>query len=139
MQKYPGIPENFRKITKEKGATVFIRNNKEQIGKSFALDFAVKEILKEESDIEAYFIFDADNIVDVNFTKEMNKAFDAGKEVITGYRAPKNFNDSWLSAGSSYMYLRESRHIHHTRCRLNIGTYVSGTGAEVEAKLDALM
>lgn len=120
--------DNTANVAKEKGAIVFIRNDKENIGKSYALDYAFKRILEEDKDSEAFFIFDADNIVDKNFTKEINKAYDSGKKVITGYRAPKNFSDSWLSAGSSYMYLRESRHIHHTRSRLNIGTYVSGTG-----------
>ena len=116
------------KVAEEKGAIVFIRNDKFLIGKSYALDFAFKKILECDNDSCGFFIFDADNIVDKDFTKEMNKAFVSGKKVITGYRAPKNFNDSWLSSGSSYMYLRESRHIHHTRSRLNIGTYVSGTG-----------
>ena len=127
--------DNTKDIAKRKGARVFIRNDKEHIGKSYALDYAIKELLKEDLGIDAFFIFDADNLVDKNFTKEMNKAFSSGASVITGFRAPKNFNDSWLSAGSSYMYLRESRQIHHTRCRLNIGTYVSGTGYLVSSKL----
>ena len=127
--------DKTEEIARSKGAIVYVRNNQEQIGKSFALDYVIKEILKEEKDIEAYFIFDADNIADINFTKEMNKAFDCGNEIITGYRAPKNFNDSWLSGGSSYMYLRESRHIHHTRSSLNIGTYVSGTGYLLSSRL----
>ena len=122
-------------VASAKGATVFIRSDKENVGKSYALDYAFKKILEEDKECEAFFIFDADNTVDKNFTKEINKAFDLGKNVITGYRAPKNFGDSWLSAGSSYMYLRESRHIHHTRSRLNIGTYVSGTGYLVCRKL----
>lgn len=115
-------------IAKEKGAIVFVRNDKGHIGKSYALDFAFKKILEDDKESEAFFIFDADNIASPDFTKEMNKAFDQGHKIITGYRAPKNFSESWLSAGSSYMYLRESRHIHHTRSCLNIGTYVSGTG-----------
>lgn len=120
--------DSTAKVAEEKGAVVLVRDDKSNIGKSYALDYAFKELLNSDKDSEAFFIFDADNIVSASFTKEMNKAYDAGKKVITGYRAPKNFNDSWLSAGSSYMYLRESRHIHHTRSRLNIGTYVSGTG-----------
>ena len=127
--------DNTKDIAERKGARVFIRNDKEHIGKSYALDYAIKELLKEDLGIDAFFIFDADNLVDKNFTKEMNKAFSSGASVIAGFRAPKNFNDSWLSAGSSYMYLRESRQIHHTRCRLNIGTYVSGTGYLVSSKL----
>ena len=121
-------------VASKKGAIVLERNDKENIGKSYALDYAFKKITEEYKDIEAFIIFDADNLVNVNFTKEINKAFDQGNNIITGYRAPKNFSDSWLSAGSSYMYLRESRHIHHTRCALGIGTYVSGTGYLISRK-----
>lgn len=122
--------DNTAKVAKDNGAIVFERNNQELIGKSYALDFAIKEILANYQDLnlEGLFIFDADNLVDPNFTKEINKAYDAGNKVITGYRASKNFGASWVAGGSSYMYSREARQIHHTRAAFNIGTYVSGTG-----------
>lgn len=112
------------------GAIVFERFDDENIGKSYAMEYAFKRIMEEykDLDIDGYFIFDADNLLHPDFTKEMNKAFSAGNQIITGYRAPKNFSDSWFSGGSSYMYLREMRQIHHSRSRLGIGTYMSGTG-----------
>lgn len=117
-------------IARNSGAIVFERFNDKEIGKSYALDYAFKRIFDEyaEMAMDAFIIFDADNLLHPDFTKEINKAFSSGCQVISGYRASKNFSDSWLSGGSSYMYLREARQIHHTRSRLNIGSYVSGTG-----------
>ena len=122
-------------MARNNGAIVFERFNDKEIGKSYAMDYAFKRIFDEYADmnLDAFIIFDADNLLHPNFTKEMNKAFSSGCQIISGYRASKNFSDSWLSGGSSYMFLRESRHIHHSRSRLNIGTYVSGTGYLISA------
>lgn len=118
-------------IARSKGAFVFERNDKEKLGKSYALEFAFKEIFEkyEYLNIDAFFIFDADNLLDKNYVAEMNKAFNSKNDgIITSLRLPKNFSDSWLAGGSSYMFLRECRQIHHDRSTLDIGTYVSGTG-----------
>ena len=118
-------------IARSKGAFVFERNDKEKLGKSYALEFAFKEIFEkyEYLNIDAFFIFDADNLLDENYVAEMNKAFNSKNDgIITSLRLPKNFSDSWLAGGSSYMFLRECRQIHHDRSTLDIGTYVSGTG-----------
>lgn len=122
--------DNTSRVAQTAGAIVFERFDDKNIGKSYAMEYAFKRIMEEYKDlgIDGYFIFDADNLLHPDFMKEMNKAFSAGNQIITGYRAPKNFSDSWLSGGSSYMYLREMRQMHHSRSRLGIGTYVSGTG-----------
>lgn len=130
-------------IARSKGVFVFERNNKEKLGKSYALEYAFKEIFEKYDDlgIDAFFIFDADNILDKDYVKEMNKAYNSKNDgIITSLRLPKNFSDSWLAGGSSYMFLRECRQIHHDRSILDIGTYVSGTGylvsKEIIKKLD---
>ncbi len=118
------------KIAKEAGAIVFERFDNEKIGKSYALDYTIKRIQKEYNHlgIEAYILFDADNLVDKNFTKEMNKLYDNGYKVVTGFRDSKNFENNWVSAGSSYMFYRECCQVHLVRSCFNSGTYVSGTG-----------
>lgn len=124
---------------KNAGAIVFERTDKEFVGKSYAMDWALNKIINEYSDlkIEAFIILDADNLVDKDFTKEMNKAFDYAinnkkTKVITGFRSSKNFKASWISADSSYLQLREARQMHHSRSALGVGTYVSGTGYLVD-------
>lgn len=117
------------KIAREKGATVFERFSNEK-GKSYALDYLVKRILSEYigEGFEAAFVFDADNLVSADYTQEMNKLFDAGYRVATSFRASKNVGQNWVTAGSSYMFYRECALVHHSRSKLNFGTYVSGTG-----------
>ena len=124
-------------IAKDRGAIVFERFNDIHKGKSYALDFAFKKIFSEYNHlcIDAFLIFDADNILDCNFVKEINKAYDAGNKVITGFRAPKNFKDSWISGGASYMYLRESRQVHRVRANMRTSTYVSGTGYLIDRSI----
>lgn len=124
-------------IAKEHGAIVFERKNDILVGKGYALDFGLKNILEDENykDIEAFFIFDADNILDKEFTNEMNNAFDSGVKVCTGFRDSKNFGESWVSAGQSLSFYRECLLIHNSRCNLNMGTYVSGTGFYVAREI----
>ena len=116
-------------IAREKGAIVYERFSNEK-GKSFALDYLIKRILSEYADekFEAAFIFDADNLLSANYTEEMNKVFDAGYKAATSFRGSKNVGQSWISAGSSYMFYRECALVHSARSKLNFGTYVSGTG-----------
>ena len=125
-------------VALSKGAIVFERNDTTKLGKSYALEYAFKEIFEKYDNlgIDAFFIFDADNILDKNYVTEMNKAYVAESDgIITSLRLPKNFSDSWLAGGSAYMFLRECRQIHHDRSTLNIGTYVSGTGYLVSKEI----
>ena len=55
-------------ICKKYGATVVFRTNPERQRKGYALDEAIKQI---EKDYDLYFIFDADNVLDQNYIKEM--------------------------------------------------------------------
>ena len=117
-------------IARSKGAVVFERFNKEEVGKSWALDYVFKTIKENHSydDIEAFMLFDADNLVSPEYTKEMNKTFDNGYEVATSTRDCKNWSSSMTAACSGIMFLRECLVIHHSRSKLRLSTYVSGTG-----------
>lgn len=121
--------DNTANVAREHNAICYERKSDIK-GKSYALDFMFKEIIKNYNDenFEAIFIFDADNLVSKNYTKEMNKSFDSGILVSTSYRESKNFNTNWVSAGASMCFYRECVLIHHSRAILNIGTYISGTG-----------
>ena len=117
-------------ICRSKGAIVYERFNKEQIGKGYALNFLFKNIANDYKDYnpDAFFVFDADNVLSKNYIKEMNNALDAGVKVCTSYRNSKNFGTNWLSAGSSLGFMRECRFIHRPKSKLGLGTHVSGTG-----------
>ena len=121
--------DDTARIARERGAVVFERFSNER-GKSYALDYMIQRILSEYAgeNFDAAFIFDADNLVSADYTEEMNKLFDAGYKVATSFRASKNVGQNWVTVGSSYMFYRECALVHHTRSKLNMGTYVSGTG-----------
>lgn len=117
-------------ISRNKGAIVFERFNKKLIGKSYALELAFKEIMsnKEYDDIEAFILFDADNLLSKEYTNEINKAYDQGNKVIASFRHSKNFSSSWVAAGQSIFFYYEMLMLHRSRASLNMGTAISGTG-----------
>ncbi len=129
--------DNTANIARNHGATVFERFDNKNKGKSYALDYAIKKILnnKDYNDLEAFFIFDADNLLSKDYTSKMNDTFDEGYQVSTSFRDSKNFNSSLTSACSSLLFLRECLIVHHSRQILDLSTFVSGTGYYVDRKI----
>lgn len=129
--------DNTKKIAEELGCIVLERNDTSKKGKCYALDFAIKEINANYGylNTEAYIIMDADNLVTPNYTSKMNDCFDTGSDVATSYRNGKNLDKNWISACSSLIFLRECELIHKSRRRLNLGTYISGTGFYISDRL----
>ena len=118
-------------VAREAGAIVYERFNKVQVGKGYALDWLFKRIFadKGKQTYDGFFVFDADNLVDPNFVREMNKMFDTGEyAALTSYRNSKNFCDNWISAGYALWFLREARFLNRPRTRLGVNCAVSGTG-----------
>lgn len=125
------------RVSSEKGAFVYERFNKQQVGKGYALDYLLGEIEKKcgiES-YNGYFVFDADNLLDKNFIKEMDKCFSEGHRIITSYRNSKNYGDNWLSAGYALWFIREARFLNNPRFLLNTSASVSGTGFLVHSDI----
>ncbi len=122
--------DNTAEIAENAGATVFVRNNTELIGKGYALDYAFDILHRDYADrgYEGWFIFDADNLLDENYIGEMNSVFDAGYLMVTSYRNSKNYDTNWISAGSSLWFLREARYLNNARMILGTSCAVSGTG-----------
>lgn len=127
--------DNTAEVARNAGAIVYERFNKEKVGKGYALDWLFKIIDSEHSEknYEGYIIFDADNVLDPNYIKEMNKVFDNGYRIITSYRNSKNFDTNWISAGYSLWFLREARYLNNARMHLGTSCAVSGTGFLVSA------
>lgn len=124
-------------IARNAGANVIVRENLEKFGKSYALDYALNIILQDEkyNDIEAFFVFDADNILKNDYISKMNDAFDSGLQCATSFRNSKNYSKNWISGTASIFFLRESAIIHTSRFNSHIGTYISGTGFYVSRKI----
>ena len=124
-------------IARIQGATVFERYNKENIGKGYALDFAISELRKngEWRNIDGIIVLDADNLLTPNYVTEMNKTFSDGYESFTSYRNSKNYGDNWISAGYGLWYIRESKFLHYARMLLHSSCAISGTGFFVSRKI----
>lgn len=123
--------DNTAEIARKNGAIVFERFNHMLVGKGYALDYAFNRIENEMGGVESYdgyFIFDADNIIDRNYVREMNKVFDKGYRVITSYRNSKNYDTNWLTAGYGLWFLREAKFLNNPRMMMNTNCAVSGTG-----------
>ncbi len=117
-------------VAREAGAVVYDRFNKEKVGKGYALNWLLEHISEDygEDAFEGYFVFDADNILDENYVREMNKVFSNGYRIITSYRNSKNYGDNWISAVYALWFLREAKYINNARMMLGTSCAVSGTG-----------
>ena len=118
------------------GAFVYERRDPIHKGKGYAMDYLFRRLKEEGKDCyDGYFVFDADNLVDPNFVREMNRTFDKGYDAVTCYRNSKNFGDNWISAGYSIWFLREARFLNFPRTLLGTNCHVSGTGFLVSSKV----
>ena len=127
--------DNTAKIAKEAGAIVYERFDPSKKTKGYALDWFLKQKIKENADYDAFFIFDADNIVDKNFILNMNKKLCQGEEVVQGYRDIKNPTDSWVTAGYALFYWTMHKFYHFARYNVGLSPLLNGTGFMVKFDL----
>ena len=127
--------DNTAKIAKAHGAIVFERFDETKKTKGFALDWFLKQKIKENADYDAFFVFDADNIVDKNFIKNMNKKLCQGEDVVQGYRDIKNPTDSWVTAGYALFYWTMHKFYHLARYNIGLSPLLNGTGFMVKFDL----
>lgn len=122
-------------IAKEAGALVYKRFDELHKTKGFALNWFLKQKIDENADYDAFLVFDADNIVDKNFIKNMNKKLCQGEEIVQGYRDIKNPTDSWVASGYAIFYWMMNRFYHLARYNLGLSPLINGTGFMVKFDL----
>lgn len=130
--------DNTAEIARMNGAIVYERFNKVLVGKGYALDYAfskIKEDYGKYTAYDGYFIFDADNIINKDYVREMNKTFDQGYKVITSYRNSKNFGTNWITSGYSLWFCREAKYLNNPRMMLHSSCAVSGTGFLIDCSI----
>ena len=127
--------DNTAKIAKEAGAIVYERFDEAHKTKGYALNWFLKQKIEENADYDAFLIFDADNIVDKNFIKVMNKKLCQGEEVVQGYKDIKNPTESWVSAGYAFFYWTMHRFYHLARYNIGLSPLLNGTGFMVKFDL----
>ena len=124
--------DNTAKVAKEAGAIVYKRFDETKKTKGYALDWFLKQKIEENAPYDAFFIFDADNIVHPDFIKNMNKKLCQGEDVVQGYRDIKNPTDSWITAGYALFYWSMHRFYHLARYNLGLSPLLNGTGFMVK-------
>ena len=122
-------------ICKKYNASVIIRKHLELQRKGYALDEAVKQILKSKKHYDAYFIFDADNVLDKNYLKNMIPIFDLGYDMATGYRNCKNGNKSVIAASSALTFSLVNTIFNDKKNKETRNITFSGTGFYIRGSL----
>lgn len=122
-------------IVKNKNMNIVFRHDLSKKRKGYALDDAIKEILEQKKHYDAYFIFDADNVLDKDYIKNMEKAYESGYDIGIGYRNTKNGNDSVIATASSLTFsmINTLGNEHKTKC--NNTLTISGTGFYIKGDI----
>ena len=119
-------------IAKNAGAIVYERFDSMHKTKGAALNWFLAQKIEEDAPYDAFCIFDADNVVDINFIKNMNKKLCQGETVVQGYRDIKNPTDSWVTAGYAIFYWTMNRFYHLARYNVGLSPLLNGTGFMVK-------
>ena len=129
--------DNTAAVARACGACVIERNDTLRVGKGYALEalFEYIDVSVGYDAYDGYIVVDADNILDSSFVLEMNKCFDAGERIITGYRNTKNYGENWLSQGYSVWYMREMRQLNAVRSVIGSSAELRGTGFLVSSEI----
>ncbi len=117
-------------IARSHGAVCYERSDSEHRTKGYALEFLVDNIERDYGieSFDAYFIFDADNLLKKDYISRMNEAFDSGEKIVTSYRNTKNFDSNAIAASYGIHWIRTIRYEHRGRSALGLATRIQGTG-----------
>lgn len=131
------VPNNCTDNTKEvaisNGAKIIECNVKTKT-KGDVLNIAFDK-LKEHNEIDAYVIFDADNVVHPDFLVHMNDCLESGHEIAQGERSAKNPSDNGMSGSYTLFYLLQNVFFNRARMSLGGSASINGTGFMVSKRI----
>lgn len=122
--------DNTAQAARDAGACVFVRHDRQRVGKGYALHDLMEYIrsIGQWEGIDAFLVFDADNLLSPDYIRQINRTCSDGYEVFCGYRNSKNFGTNWLTSGYSLVFLHDCVHMNRARMKLGFSCIVSGTG-----------
>ena len=120
-------------VDKHKMNIVF-RKDLSKKRKGYALDDAIKDILLKNKKYTAYFILDADNVLDKNFIKKLSSDFDNGYDVGIGYRNTKN-GDNLVACSSALAFSLVNTLNNEGKMRYSNTLSISGTGFYIRGNI----
>ena len=126
-------------IARSLGATVYEYDNPEENTMGYAFRHLFECIERDwgTQNFDGFFMFNADNILDINYISKMNDAFEFyGRDsVITSYRNSKNFGTNLIS-GLYGMYFAVGCRLESSgRTVLGCSTRVQGTGYLINSSI----
>ena len=120
-------------IANNHNVSVIIRTNLEnRKRKGYALADAIENI---STKYDAYFIFDADNILDKNFIKEMSKTINEGYDIGIGYRNTKNGSSTLTASASALTFSMVNTFINRKKVKRHHNVIISGTGYYIKGSI----
>ena len=125
--------DNTKKVALKHGADVIDCNIKVS-SKGDVLKYTFDK-LKKEKTIDAYIVFDADNVVHKDFLTKMNNCLESGYNVAQGYRDAKNPSDNWLSGSYAIFYLFQNVFFNRARMSFKASSSINGTGFMIKKSL----
>lgn len=125
--------DNTRILAKNSGAKIIECNVKTRT-KGDVLNVAF-DYLKNDLKINAYIIFDADNVVHPDFLIYMNRCLESGYKIAQGYRSAKNPSDNGMSGSYTLFYLLQNIFFNRARMALRGSASVNGTGFMVSKEI----
>ncbi len=120
-------------ICKEHEINYFVRRKLHLKRKGYALMEVVEEITKKK-EYDAYFIFDADNVLDKDYFKEMTKTYEDGYDIGIGYRNIKN-NDNSIAVSSALIFTIINVLMNNNKSKYSLNCNASGTGFYITGKV----
>ena len=123
--------DNTYDVVKKTGVNAF--KCEEAIhSKGEALRYIFKKFKNRK--IDAYVIFDADNVVHPDFLLYMNESLNNGYRVAQGFRDSKNYRDNWISGSYTLFYYLQNFFFNLSRKKINSSASINGTGFMVSKK-----
>lgn len=93
------------------------------------------DLFKDNNKIDAYAIFDADNIVHHDFLSKMNDMINSGYSVAQGFRDTKNISDNWLTSSYAILYYFQSLFLNESRYNMGRSSFLNGTGFVIKKEV----
>lgn len=126
-------------IARQWGATVYEYNNPQENTMGFAFKYLFSCIERDygTQNYDGFFLFNADNILDINYFARMNDAFEYynRESVITSFRNSKNFGTNVISSLYGLYFDMGCRLESRGRTVLGCSTRVQGTGYLINSKV----
>ena len=127
--------DSTAEVAHRHGAYVLERCNKELGGKGYAMDWAFPKIFETGRHYDAFCVFDADNLVHLDFLAVMNTRLMKGQKVLQGYLSAKNPVDTWVSGTFAIAFWTVNHLWHLGKYNLGLSSCLGGTGMCISADI----